>query len=231
MCMRDRYGGGQRPFDKFVAIGYSKGVPDTLTAYVADEGFRQRCRGVISWAGAIGGSFVADETYATLPVRDIDSILLSMYPLLNPLTRRGRPNTKVTDAVRDLCTWTRDDFNMQHHEILDAMKVPVLCFTAACQASEVPFFQIQSSLKLRGFDANNDMQLTEPQTLLDVTTGLQVARVHATHWDVSYPKFPSGLDLGSRKLDHPFPKTAAMAAHFMLAMELGLLLDDSADES
>jgi len=66
------------------------------------------------------------------------------------------------------------------------------------------------------------MQVTQAAAKLDTPLSNHLAVLHANHWDISFGAFPVAMTLGSRKLNHPFPKEAALSAILALVLEIGL---------
>ena len=64
--------------------------------------------------------------------------------------------------------------------------------------------------------------MTQEAALLRTPLSSHLATLHANHWDISFGPFPASMTLGSSKLNHPFPKQAALYAMVALAHELGL---------
>eukprot|EP00965_Chrysotila_dentata_P216919 6189657-Pleurochrysis_carterae.AAC.2 len=94
--------------------------------------------------------------------------------------------------------------------------LPAVCNPPACTASRRPS-------RSRRYDGNNDMQLTQECAKLEVPLAMHLGMLNANHWDMTYGSFPAAMALGSRKLNHQFPKRAALNAMIALAHELGFL--------
>jgi hypothetical protein len=220
------------PPGEVLMIGYSKGAPDALTLLAARPDLADRVRCLFSWAGAIGGSYLADGVYESIREMDIPpgigdalkAVLLAIAPVVR-LDRalRRLDEYDIKQAVRDLTTGEREEFLEENAERLDALDLPIFTITGSTSALEVPYFQIQGVLDLNRFDPENDMQLTQEQAQFDIPMSTQLAVLHANHWDMSYDPFPIHTRMGSPNLDHPFPKKAAVVAMVQLAAELGLV--------
>ncbi|KNC82046.1 hypothetical protein SARC_05663 [Sphaeroforma arctica JP610] len=59
-----------------------KGCPDLLTAFRELPEMRERCVGMFSWAGAYGGSFVANDMYNTVKEYDTPYIMSNLNCIL-----------------------------------------------------------------------------------------------------------------------------------------------------
>ncbi len=227
---RENKRNGPPPRDVFL-MGYSKGAPDILSLLVNHPELQDRIRCVFTWAGAIGGSYTADNLYQLikdLPTEAVTARLNDFLALISagalqrgPLRRMDEYDIK--GALLDLSTYVREAFNEQHKETLDAMNIPIFNITAATTLLEVPTFQMADNLNLSKYDGNNDMQLTQAQAKLDLPMATHLAMLHGHHWDISYPPFPRAVRMTSPNLDHPFPRKAAAVAIFKFAAELGLI--------
>ncbi len=220
----------EAPGDLFF-MGYSKGVPDILTYLVHHPELRDRVRCVINWAGAVGGSYMADDIHENIremPLESvtqrIDSVLHMIAPELRVEgTLRRMDEWDIKGAIEDLTTWKRAAFMEEHGEAFDALKIPVFNFTGATTVFEVPYFQMRDYMNLAKYDANNDMQVTTEQARVHSRLSVDVAMLRGHHWDLSYGPFPKLQRMGSPNLDHPFPRHAAVEAHFRFLAELGLI--------
>jgi hypothetical protein len=67
------------------------------------------------------------------------------------------------------------------------------------------------------------MQVSVPHSQMTNPMATTLAIFHAHHWDLAMEPFPQRVRLGSPNLDHPFPRTAAVAATVLLQAELGLI--------
>ncbi|MCB1174232.1 MAG: hypothetical protein KDK39_11725, partial [Leptospiraceae bacterium] len=221
----------QAPGDVFI-ITYSKGMPDTLEFLVANPEVASRVRCIFNWAGATGGSYLADDILASIediPLEKaqsrIDSLMKMVSPVINmeggALRRLGEFDIRT--CIADTSTPVRSRFLEEHSETIDQMNIPIFNITGSTTVTEVPYFQIQGVNRLNTFDANNDMQVTQDQAKIKIPMATDLAMMHGHHWDLSYSPFPKAMRFGSPNLDHPFPKEAAATAMFQLAAELGLL--------
>jgi hypothetical protein len=220
-----------RPLRDVVLIGYSKGTADALTLLVERPDLAPRVRALVTWGGAVGGSYLADNIYEQ--VKDLalgragDALRLAVKAVF-PLVDLDRVSDRIEDydvrgAVKDLTTAERERFLRRNARKLDRLRVPVFQLTAAAGALEVPYFQAQGSLEIERRAGANDMQLALDQARLPSPLATDLATVHAHHWDLSYDPFPRRFRLGAANLDHRFPRRAALAATITLLAELGLI--------
>jgi hypothetical protein len=214
-----------------VLMGYSKGAPDILSLLVNHPELKDRVRCVFTWAGAVGGSYMADSLYELFKDLPTEAVIERLHDFLALVSAgsvqkgslRRLDEYDIKDALRELSTHTRSAFNKQHKEMLDAMNIPFFTITAATTLLEVPTFQMADYLNLSKYDGNNDMQLTQNQAKLDLPMATHIAMLHGHHWDISYPPYPRAVRMTSPNLDHPFPRKAAAVAIFKFAAELGLM--------
>ena len=220
----------RKPLQDVIIMGYSKGAPDTMALLINHPEIRPRVRAVFNWAGAIGGSPLADDMYETVRERNIPkgkeelkSILGIMAPIIlesGPIRRLEEYDVKT--AIEHITKSYRSEFFKKHEETLDKMNIPFFNLTGSTSADEVPFFQTQGYMQLHRYDSNNDMQVTQEDAKLHIPMATDLAMLHGHHWDVSYDPFPRLMRVGPN-LDHPFPKEAAIAAIIELCAELGLI--------
>ena len=217
--------------DRVIIVGYSKGVPDVLTLLAKEPKLAKKVVAVFSWAGAIGGSFLADDIHNS--VKDMKSVragsaVSGLLKVINPFVQKGTTikrakESNVKQALADLTTDVRGVFTEQHRAAIDALNIPIFNLTGSTTVTEAPYFQMQGVMELNKYDANNDMQVTQAQAKWPGNMGIDLCMLRGHHWDLSYSAFPRALRMGSPNLDHPFPKKAAMLAMMQLAAELGLI--------
>ena len=220
-----------QPPDNVFMLGYSKGTPDILSFLVNHPDYHDRIKGVYSWAGAVGGSYTADGVYSQikdLPTEGsyeyVSKLLSVISPaMLNQVGVRRLDEYDVKGAMNDLRTEVREAFNKKHAEYLDSLGIPIFAVTAATTPLEVPNIQFMDAVRLSEYDANNDMQLTQKQSLLPIGMNTHVAMAHAHHWDVAYAAFPLAMRAMSPNLENRWPRYAALVASWELLAELGLI--------
>jgi len=216
-------------------MGYSKGAPDILTLLAKRPDLAPRIKGVISWAGAVGGSYLADDIYARvkdLPAfdsvqalaGDIGKMMLKLAPIIqvNNINRR-LDEYDIKGALNSLTTTTRRAFLEEHGPSINSLGIPMFNFTGSTHLMEVPYYQRQGTLQLLKYDKHNDMQLTQEQALLPLASAPLLAMFHGNHWDLSYDTFPWYTTLGSTKLKQPFAREPAMSSILLFMSEIGLM--------
>lgn len=211
-------------------ICYSKGLPDALTLLAKRPELQDRVRCVFGWAGAAGGSYVADDAYkiveALAPATTANVVDGLPRGMLRGTTRKALTDLAESDikgAFGDLTTARRAVFLEEHGKDLDALGVPFFSLSGATSVWKVPLFQISGFLRLRKHDPDNDMQLTQSQAKIPLPMATHLAMLNGHHWDLSYGAFPLAMRILSPNLSHPFPKEAAATAMFKFAAELGLV--------
>ncbi|MFC4992208.1 hypothetical protein [Rubritalea tangerina] len=212
-----------------ILFGYSKGVADILTLLVKRPDLASRIKCIFSWAGAAGGSYIADDVYSVLSGVEedpdlLDKAIASMAPFtkLPEIVQRRKDETEIKLALRDLTTMWRRQFMLEHERLINDLGIPIFNLSGSTSAMEVPSFQFQGAMRLNKIDGNNDMQVTQDQSRIQMPMATDLAMLHAHHWDMSYDSFPKAIRMSSPHLDHPFPKKAALLASIQLAYELGL---------
>ena len=219
----------------FLLIGYSKGAPDILNLLVQRPDLAPRIRGVVGWAGAVGGSYLANDIYEKLTkheliansgslTKEVSQAVMRLAPIaqIDKISRRI-DEYDIVGAIKSLTTHERDRFIGDHENALAELGVPMVSFTGATSVLDVPYFQWQGTIQLNQYDVNNDMQLTQEQARFPSGFGPHLAMFNANHWDLSYDSFPWYTTLGSRKLKDPFARRAAMYSIVLLMAEIGLL--------
>ena len=219
------------PGDVFI-LAYSKGMADTLTLLSKRPDLKERVKCIFNWAGAPGGSYLANSIYNSLkdikihldiPL-EVEGLLKMVSPVVQfPDQIKRLSEYDILGAMNDLTTTTREEFLDKHLKDIDSLNIPIFNLTGSTTPLEVPYFQIQGVLELNKYDANNDMQVTQKHAKVTSPMATDLAMLHGHHWDLSYGPFPKNMRFGSPNLDHKFPRKAALVAMIKFARELGLL--------
>jgi hypothetical protein len=219
------------PKDIFI-ISYSKGTADVLTLLSHRPDLKNRIKCIFNWAGAPGGSYLANSMYDSLKDVQLDPSLsgniAELMRVVSPVIQLPKkilrlPEYDIKGAIYDLTTKRREEFLEQNIKKIDDLNIPIFNITASTTVTEVPYFQIQGVMELNKYDANNDMQVTQKHSKVSSPMATDLAMLHGHHWDVSYAPFPKRLRFGSPHLEHPFPRKAALIAMIDLARELALI--------
>jgi hypothetical protein len=184
---------GTRP--NLVLIGYSKGAPDVLEAVVSYPEIRKRVAAVISAAGAIGGSPLANNaTQSQLE-------LLRHWPGAKCTTGDG-------GAVESLRPARRKAWLAQHTLPDDFPYYSLVTYPKPEHISSI----LQSSYNmLSQVDARNDSQILFYDQIIPGSTLL--GYVNADHWALAVPIARSHSMLGSTFVDqNQYPREALLEA-------------------
>jgi len=219
-----------------IIMGYSKGSPDLLQLLVDRPDLAPRIRAIIGWAGAVGGSYLADDIYKQLksiPMlnsvqdltrRDVVKQILRLAPIaeIKNINRRI-DEVDILGAIGALTTTARAQFETDNADAINALPVPQFFFTGATSLLDVPYFQRQGTIKLNTYDQDNDMQLTQDQAAFPSPHAPRLAMFNANHWDLSYDPFPWLETMGSQHLKNRFARRAALSAIILFLAEIGLM--------
>lgn len=219
------------PKDIFI-IAYSKGMADTLFLLSRRPDIAERVKCIFNWAGAPGGSYLANSIYNSLKDikihMEIPMEVEGLLKLVSPVIQFGDKIKRLNEydiigAMQDLTTTKREEFLEANLKKIDELNIPIFNLTGSTTALEVPYFQIQGVLELNKYDANNDMQVTQKHARVNSPMATDLAMLNGHHWDLSYGAFPKNMRFGSPNLEHKFPRRAALSSMIKFAKELGLL--------
>lgn len=222
------------PGDVFL-MGYSKGAPDIATFLVERPDLAPRVRGFLSWAGANGGSYLANDMYDQIKDMPEVDLVKQAAARLGDVARRFVPfgdfqridrridEYDIKGALRSLTTRYRDDFNARNAEYLNSLGIPTFYVTGSTSVWEVAYYNARGVLDLDKYDKNNDMQLTQDEATPKLANANHLAMFHANHWDLSYDTFPWYRTMGSFQLREPFTRYSALSSSLLLMAELGVM--------
>lgn len=172
-----------------VLIGYSKGTPDILTALVEYPEIRSRVAAVISLAGAVGGSALADDT-STSTLGLMSSVPGSECEKPDELTL-----THLTPEFRQ--TWLAENELPAGIAYFSLISFP--------DPDKVSSILRGSFKKLASTDARNDSQVFVTDQVIPGSEVL--AFLNADHWAVALPIDRSHPIIGSTFVNHnEFPR-------------------------
>lgn len=213
-----------------MVVAYSKGAPDMLTTLVQHPHLADRVRCVFTWAGAIGGSQVADDLLRKLGKTGIGPNAAGISRSLKAfarsvLSKEAIGNHRIEEydsfaAVRDLSTSVRRAFLDRHAAEIDRLGIPFFTLRGTTSLAEVPLSQRGGCKLLSRYEAQHDMQVAGSCSKLPIPMASELAVLRGHHWDLAYPAFRQRRWLNNTY--HPFPKTAAVTAMVQLASELGI---------
>jgi len=178
-----------------VLIGYSKGAPDILEAVVSYPDIRSRIAAVISAAGAIGGSPLAnDATQSQLA-------MLRHWPDANCTEGDGGAIKSLLPSTRK--AWLAE--NPLPHNI------PYYSLITYPQPERISSVLEPSYKKLSRIDARNDSQVLFYDQIIPGSTLLGF--VNADHWALAVPIARSHSTIGSMFVDqNNYPREALLEA-------------------
>lgn len=153
----------------WIVFGYSKGLADVLEALVRHPAITRNIAAVVSYAGAVGGSQLADET------NNLSKNLLEYVPL--PGCDRG-DGSSVHSLSRDV----RHTWWQSHHMKLH---LPFYSIVAAPRAERVSYPLRSSYAMLSRTDTLNDGQLLATDAV--VPGSVLLGYVNADHWAMAMP--------------------------------------------
>ena len=213
-----------------VVIAYSKGAPDMLTTLLKHPELKDRVRCIFTWAGAIGGSQVADDLAAKFKAtrfeRQAADLSFKLKGFAHSFMNEDAEKHRRVDefdtigAVRDLTTGVRQAFLREHAAALDNLHIPMFTLRGVTSLREVPFSQRGGCKLLSTIEPQHDMQVAGSCSKLPFPMATELAVLRGHHWDLAYPAFRKRRWLNNTY--HPFPKSAAVTAMVQLAVELGL---------
>ncbi len=178
-----------------VLIGYSKGAPDVLEAVVSYPEIRPRVAAVVSAAGAIGGSPLAN---------DVEQSLVELF--------RNWPGARCSPgdrgAVESLRPGTRKAWLAQNPL---PREVPYYSLVTFPRPERISSVLVPSYTKLSRVDARNDSQVLFYDQV--IPGSVLVGYVNADHWALTLPIARSHAALGATFVDHnDFPREALLEA-------------------
>jgi len=189
---------GMMPSNKepdLVLIGYSKGAPDMLEALVYYPEIRERIAAVVSIAGAVGGTPLAND--ATLSQLD----LLRLWPDARCVEGDGGAMESLRPSVRK--SW------LAENSLPDSLSYfSLVTYPEPERISSVLHYSYK---KLSRIDARNDSQLIFYDQVVPSSTLLGFA--NADHWALAVPIARSHPKVGSIFADqNQYPREAMFEA-------------------
>jgi hypothetical protein len=154
---------------RLVLIGYSKGAPDILEALVAFPELRRRVAAVVTAAGAVGGSPLANDA------EQYQADLLRYFPKATCGAGDG-------GAVESLRPGTRKAWLAAHAL---PREVPFYALVAYPQPDRISSILKSSYHQLSHIDARNDSQVIFYDQM--VPGGTLLGYLNADHWAVVAP--------------------------------------------
>ena len=184
-----------QPGERIVLVGYSKGVPDILEAVVAYPEIRQRIAAVVSVAGAVNGSPLAEQI--DNPYQE----LLKKIPV--PQCPPG-----VGDPIESLKRSTRLQW-LSRNRLPESIKY--FSLVAFAGRDDISAILHASYDQLALIDPRNDSQVIFYDAIIPGSTLLGF--VKADHWAVAMPFSQDAPQLSSWLIDkNEFPREVLLEA-------------------
>ena len=178
-----------------ILMGYSKGAPDILAAVAAYPELAERVAAVVSLAGAVGGSPLADDA------TQAHANLLTLVP--GSACEKGDEG-----AVESLRTAVREQW-LVDNPLPDGIRYySVVTYPDPDHIS----WGLQKSYRiLSGIDARNDTQVLMDGQMIPGST--LVAFVNADHWAIAVPVAREHPFIGDTVVNHnDYPREALFEA-------------------
>lgn len=200
------------PSERIVLIGYSKGTTDSLEAVVNHPEAAQRISAIVSYAGVVGGSPLADS----LPGFQ-ESVVKNMHIPACPEGDQG--------AVESLSRKTRLAWLAEHNLPKTVQYFSLAAFAEREQISSM----IQGAYdKLATIDPRNDSQVIFYDALIPGSTLL--GYVNADHWAIAMPISRNMPMVAKTLIDrNAFPREVLLEAIVRFVEEIILEKDQGTD--
>ena len=180
---------------RLVLLGYSKGAPDILEAIVAYPEMRSRVAAVVSVAGAVGGSALANDA------EQYQADLLRYFPGATCGSGDG-------GAVASLRPATRQAWLAQNPLPRELRYYSLVTFP---QPDRISSILTKSYDKLARIDSRNDSQVIFYDQIVPGST--LVGYVNADHWALAVPIARTHTTIGSLFVtQNAYPREALLEA-------------------
>jgi len=179
---------------KYILVGYSKGTPDIQEAIAGDPEARNAVAAVVSIAGAVGGSPIAD----TMP---------SIVQQYTATLKLGSCEGDIAEAFKSLRQDVRKRFLADHPDPL----VPSFSLAAVSDADTTSKMLLEAWKLLTAYDSRTDSQLLLPDAL--IPGGNFLGTLHADHLAVAL-NYGSSSDstIRSAANHNRYPRAALLEA-------------------
>ena len=180
---------------RILLIGYSKGAPDILHAVVEYPELKERVAAVISIAGAIGGSPLANEA----DQKDLD--IIRHFPKADCSVGDGGAIDSLRPATRR--SW------LAHHRLPD--EIAYYSLVTYPEPDRISSVLGTTYRKLSRVDARNDSQVLYYDQIIPGSTLLGF--MNADHWAIAVPIARNHSFIGSTFVDkNDYPREAMVEA-------------------
>jgi hypothetical protein len=180
---------------RLVLMGYSKGTPDILEALVNYPEIRPRIAAVVSAAGAVGGSLLAEDA------KQSQAEIMRHFP-------GAACDAGDGDGVRSLRTDVRRRWLTEHPLPIN---IPYYSLVTLPDRERISRILAPSYDKLAKVDVRNDSQVIYSDEFIPSSTLLGF--VNADHWAIVLPIDRSHPFVGSMFVSHnDYPREALLEA-------------------
>ena len=180
---------------RLVLMGYSKGTPDILEALVNYPEIRPRIAAVVSAAGAVGGSLLAEDA------KQSQAEIMRHFP-------GAACDAGDGDGVRSLRTDVRRRWLTEHPLPIN---IPYYSLVTLPDRAQISRILSPSYNKLAKVDARNDSQVIYSDEFVPGSTLLGF--INADHWAIALPVNRSHPFVGSMFVSrNDYPREALLEA-------------------
>jgi hypothetical protein len=180
---------------RLILAGYSKGAPDILTAIAAYPEVSQRVTAVVSLAGSVRGSPLADQASQS------DANIMMRFPGSNCDAGDEGAVASLKPAVRE--QWLEENPLPEHIRYYSVVTYP--------HEDNVSWGLKNSYVLLSGFDARNDTQVLIYDQMIPGSKLL--AFLNADHWAIAVPVNREHSLIASTLVNHnDYPREALLEA-------------------
>jgi hypothetical protein len=199
--------GTDNPAKAFIAVGHSKGAADWMVALAAYPSELKRVKALITVAGAVGGSWLADD------FQDLNDKIIKRLP--NPLpsclpSQRGKRPQNGIDSMR---RQNRQDFLATTMPTVPAYSISAVSGKVTMSKVLVPLWT-----RLRPYALEQDSHIVEREAI--VPWGTFLGRALGDHWAVAMPfektTPPTAPDLIDQ---NHYPRSALLEAAVRLVVQ------------
>jgi len=194
---------------RLVLIGYSKGAPDILEAIVAYPEIRNRVAAVVSAAGAIGGSALANDA------EQYQADLLRHFPGATCSSGDGGAVNSLRPAIRK--KWLAENPLPRELRYYSLVTFP--------QPDRISSILTSSYDKLARIDARNDSQMIFYDQVVPGST--LMGYINADHWALAVPISRTHSTIGSLFVTQNAYPREALAEAVLRFVEEDLAMPDT----
>jgi hypothetical protein len=197
--------GTDHPDEKFIGVAHSKGAADWLVAFSKYANDLKRVQALVTVAGAVGGSWLADD------FQDLNDKVIKQLPHPPPSclpSQRAQPSNGIDSMRRQV-----------RQEFLAETTAAVPAFSISAVAYEDTISEILKPLwnRLRPYAREQDSHIVEREAIVPWSTYL--GRALGDHWAVAMPfekTTPPTLPKAINRNHYPRPALLEAAVRMVL---------------